>query len=144
MMPQIETRVADCNQADDRSVIREIREQVFIKEQQVPVELEWDEYDDCSTHFLALADHVPVATARLKPDGQLGRMAVLKNHRHLGIGSALLNYIVAFARLQRLPEVYCHAQLSALDFYRQHSFNQFGETFQDAGITHRAMKIRFD
>ncbi len=144
MMNPAEIRIADWNNTDDRAALRMIRAQVFIDEQQVPVELEWDEFDDSSTHFLAAINHTPVATARLKTDGQLGRMAVLKACRHRGIGSVLLNYILAYARRQSLAELYCHAQISALDFYRRHGFNEFGEIFSDAGILHRAMKIRLD
>ena len=144
MMSPADIRIADWNNTDDRAALRMIRKQVFIDEQQVPVKLEWDEFDDNSTHFIATADNSPVATARLKTDGQLGRMAVLKGFRHRGIGSALLKFVLAYARRQSLPELYCHAQLSALDFYRRHGFNEFGETFLDAGIMHRAMNIRLD
>ncbi|MGB5396739.1 MAG: GNAT family N-acetyltransferase [Gammaproteobacteria bacterium] len=144
MMNPAEIRIADWNNNDDRAALRMIRKQVFIDEQQVPVELEWDEFDDSSTHFLATVNHAAVATARLKTDGQLGRMAVLKACRHRGIGASLLKYILAYARMQSLAELYCHAQISALDFYRQHGFNEFGETFLDAGIVHRAMKLKLD
>lgn len=140
-MSTAECRIADWHNPEDRAALRKIRQQVFVNEQHVPVELEWDEFDDCSTHFLALLNNTPVATARLKADGQLGRMAVLENYRHQGFGSDLLKFVLACARQQSLAEIYCHAQLSALDFYRRHGFNEFGETFSDAGIAHRAMKI---
>jgi predicted GNAT family N-acyltransferase len=144
MTNRTECRLADWRNANDRDALRKIRQQVFIDEQHVPVDLEWDEFDDSSTHFMACTDNMPVATARLKPDGQLGRMAVLSGFRRQGIGSTLLAYILAHARTQAFSELYCHAQLSALDFYRHHGFNEFGETFSDAGIAHRAMKIQLD
>ena len=60
--------------------IKKIRTTVFIEEQNVPEELEWDEYDDTSTHFLAYYNDTPVGTARLLKDGHIGRMAILKDY----------------------------------------------------------------
>lgn len=121
-----------------------IRQQVFIDEQHVPVALEWDEFDDSSLHFLASIDNVPVATARLKYDGQFGRMAVLADYRRQGVGSALLRTLIQQARALKLPGLHCHAQISALDFYRQHGFNGTGNEFDDAGIPHLAMTLTLD
>lgn len=137
----IKARIADWNHTEDRTLLRAIRERVFIDEQKVPVELEWDEFDANSTHFLALLDNRYAASARLKADGQLGRMAVLAEFRQRGVGSALLHFIIQQAKKPKLEKLYCHAQVSAIEFYQQHGFVAYGKEFDDAGIPHRAMQL---
>lgn len=122
----------------------EIRETVFIREQQVPEELEWDEHDPHCTHVLVfekqLDREIPVATARLLADGHIGRMAVLPAHRHRGIGSLMLQTLMEHARTLGLSEVFLHAQTSAIPFYGKHDFHICSDEFMDAGIPHRTMK----
>ena len=137
-------RIADWHNPEDQKALRMIRQRVFIEEQGVPVELEWDEFDASSIHFLASIDNKPVATARLKPDGQIGRMAVLSPYRHQGVGSALLEFVIQLAKNENRKALHCHAQTSALDFYQRHGFNTYGGEFDDAGIPHLAMNIQLD
>ena len=101
--------------------------------------MEWDEHDDSSTHFLATLDNKVIATARLKTDGQIGRMAVLAEYRNKGIGSKLLQFVLQTARQQKLKKIYLHAQLSAIAFYKKHGFIACGHVFYEAGIAHREM-----
>ncbi len=83
---------------DEALTLRAIRTEVFINEQQVPEAMEWDEFDAISTHVLARNfDGLPVGTARLLPDGHIGRMAVLKEWRGNGYGSAMLQCNSPFA-----------------------------------------------
>lgn len=117
----------------------QIRTSVFIDEQQVPSTLEWDEFDEQSTHFLVLHDNNPIATARLKPDGQIGRMAVIQNHRNKGIGKQLLNTVLLYAKDNNYNMVYLHAQNQAINFYKEFNFILNGVEFVDAGIVHMAM-----
>ena len=119
--------------------LKEIRRQVFIEEQNVPEELEWDEYDESSIHFLALHEGKAIAVARLKSDGQIGRMAVLASYRQQGIGSRLLAFILKFSAGKNLGQVYLHAQTSAIPFYEKHGFITQGEIFYEANIPHRGM-----
>lgn len=120
-------------------ILKEIRKTVFIEEQSVPVALEWDEFDNSSSHFLVSSNHQYIATGRLKPDGQIGRMAVLKPYRRLGIGSALLDTMLEQAKTSELNKVYCHAQVAVINFYLNKGFEPFGEEFEDANIPHQAM-----
>jgi predicted GNAT family N-acyltransferase len=124
---------------DAADALRHIRQTVFVEEQHVPEELEWDELDAVSTHFLARVDATPAATARLTPAGQIGRMAVLPPFRRRGLASSLLLAVLAEARLRGLKRVFLHAQVQVVDFYRRHGFTTEGEEFLDAGIKHRAM-----
>ncbi len=126
----------------DAPVLAHIRREVFVLEQAVPEELEWDGEDDTARHWLALIDGVPAGTVRMLADGHIGRMAVLAAHRQLGIGSRLLTAAIADARQRALIEVYLHAQVHALRFYSAHGFVAEGAEFVDAGIPHRAMRLR--
>ena len=118
-----------------------VRRQVFIEEQGVPKEMEWDEDDLTAVHFLA-SDHEghPVATARLQHDGKVGRMAVLKPHRRQGIGSAMMNRVIAEAA-DRQVTLYLHAQQSAESFYLRFGFQLVGNPFDEAGIAHVRMQL---
>lgn len=124
----------------DKASLQFIRETVFIQEQQVPVELEWDEYDSECTHVLALDDtDNPIGTARMLRDGHIGRMAVLPEWRAQGVGSALLQCLIDCARRQQLTRVFLYAQTTAIPFYQQHHFEIISDEFMDAGIPHREM-----
>lgn len=129
----------------DRGAIRQVRETVFIHEQKVPAVLEWDDQDDHCLHALALdAQQQVIATGRLLPTGQLGRMAVLRSWRGRGVGESLLTCLLGEARRQGLKEVFLHAQLRVMDFYRRSGFTAEGETFTEADIPHQTMRLNFE
>lgn len=121
--------------------IKSVREQVFIQEQHVPEELEWDEHDTKAVHVVAYdtRDQV-IGTARMLADGHIGRMAVLEPWRKNGVGSAMLKTLLLLAQQQNLSKVFLHAQTSAIGFYEHHGFRTLGEEFLDAGIPHRYME----
>lgn len=124
----------------NNEVLTAVRRIVFIKEQHVPEALELDESDSICHHVLVTdADNKPVGTGRIGPDGRIGRMAVLKEYRGQGVGSALLAALLDYARQEQYAGVYLHAQLDAIPFYEKHGFMANGETFMDAGIPHRTM-----
>lgn len=124
----------------DRAALRDIRERVFMQEQHVPAELEWDVEDEKAFHLLAFdSENKPIACVRLLQDGHIGRMAVLPAWRGQGIGSALLCSVIEAAREQGLGSVFLDAQTHALGFYQQQGFIAEGEPFMDAGIPHRRM-----
>lgn len=121
----------------------EIRRTVFIQEQQVPLEEEWDGRDAACHHFLALRGGTPLGTARLLPDGHIGRVAVVREARGLGVGAALMRAAIAEAQRLGHPYVELAAQTHALAFYENFGFIAFGEPFLDAGIPHRSMRLHF-
>jgi predicted GNAT family N-acyltransferase len=126
---------------DAEQDLRLIREFVFINEQKVPEELEWDGKDESCVHVLARDDKGrPIGTARMTADGHIGRMAVLRAWRNRGVGTAMLTALVTIARARQLPWVQLDAQTQALDFYLRHQFEPQGEVFMDAGIPHQHMK----
>ena len=132
-------RLADWER--ERDAMRAIRTSVFIQEQQVPQDIEWDDQDALCVHALAIdAEGTLIGTGRLSPDGKVGRMAVLPEWRRRGVGAAILDFLVASARERGIKECYMNAQVHALDFYRQHGFEAYDEEFLEAGIPHRHMK----
>lgn len=137
--PAFRVRMADWER--EREAMRAIRTPVFIEEQQVPQDIEWDDKDPLCVHVLALdADGTPIGTGRLAPDGKIGRMAVLPEWRNRGVGAAILEFLVHSARERGIKECYMNAQSHALDFYRQYGFEAYDAEFLEAGIPHRRMK----
>ena len=123
---------------------RRIRNEVFIEEQRVPVELEWDDMDEKSLHALACdAGGDAVGTARLLPDGHIGRMAVRKNWRGQGIGRELLLAMMRAAQQRGDAQVLLNAQIQAVPFYAKFGFVPEGAEFMDAGIPHVCMRHVF-
>lgn len=137
---EVTVRVADWE--EEQPVLREIYQKVFIDEQQVPAEIALDGSENQATHFLLLCDGEAVGCGRLLESGQIGRMAVLEEHRSLGLGGRLLGFIVEHARERGIRSVFLHAQKAAADFYRRHGFIDNGEEFQEAGIPHLPMKLQ--
>ena len=111
-----------------KQVLRSIREAVFIVEQEVPRELEWDDEDESATHFLAVNTLGQfIGCARLLKSGQIGRMAVLESHRGQGIGNALLEAAVTAGEEAGFERLFLHAQSYAEPFYRQGGFLPYGQ-----------------
>ena len=132
-----------CPWSEARERARAIRYTVFVEEQGVPVELEWDKWDEPSWHALAFAeDGTPVATGRLLPDGHIGRMAVLKSARGTGVGALVLDALMKKAEELGYPELVLNAQSHAAPFYARVGFAQAGEEFEEAGIPHIEMRKR--
>ena len=118
-----------------------IRFTVFVEEQRVPIEIEWDDQDATSLHALAYSDAGDaIATGRLLPDGHIGRMAVLKESRGKGVGGAILERLISVARKRGDQQIELFAQTHALAFYRAYGFVEHGEVFEEAGIPHQAMR----
>ncbi len=129
--------------SDALPLARAVREKVFVEEQDVPRELEWDEWDARSDHAVALDGRSnAVGTARLLPVGRIGRMAVLRPWRGRGVGAALLEALLQLARERGVPEVTLHAQTHAAGFYRKFGFDTRGDEFLEAGIAHVEMSLR--
>ena len=112
--------IVEASWAQDGSVLSNIRKLVFIVEQKVPQEEEWDGQDEDSWHWLATDNNDrPIGTARLLPDGQIGRMAVLAEFRGRGIGAALLERAVEKARHLGMSSVFLNAQTHAIAFTKK-------------------------
>jgi predicted GNAT family N-acyltransferase len=133
-MNEIHIRIADWK--TDHAALRRIREAVFIAEQAVPPELEWDADDATAVHFLALEGEYPMGTARLLPDGHIGRVAVLKDWRGLKVGDKLIRAVISEAEHRGLKQQMLSAQVQASSFYERFGFAVVSGEFLDAGIPH--------
>ncbi len=128
--------------SDALALARPVRERVFVEEQGVPRELEWDDWDARSEHAVAFdAQGGAIGTARLLPDGHVGRMAVLAPWRGKRVGSALLEALLERAKARGMPSVRLNAQIRAAGFYRRFGFAVTGPEFVEAGIPHVEMTL---
>jgi predicted GNAT family N-acyltransferase len=128
---------------DAEPMLRAVREAVFIREQGVPVELEWDGWDDVSHHVLALSSTgQAIGCGRILPNAHIGRIAVMPEWRGKKVGTAILEGLLAYASSRHYPEVDLDAQVQALPFYRNFGFIEEGEDFMDAGIPHRKLRLK--
>ncbi|MFG2118571.1 GNAT family N-acetyltransferase [Streptomyces sp. NPDC048710] len=138
----------------DREACFAVRKSVFVVEQGVPQDIEYDAYDAVAVHVLAVReDGVPLGTGRLlygeeaaaktggdASVGSLGRLAVTREARGLGVGVALVRAIEEAARARGLAAVDLHAQTHALGFYERLGYEAYGPEYPEAGIPHRAMR----
>ncbi|MER6037816.1 MULTISPECIES: GNAT family N-acetyltransferase [unclassified Streptomyces] len=138
----------------DREACFAVRKEVFVVEQGVDQDIEYDAYDAVAVHVLAVReDGVPLGTGRLLHGeaaaaktggdatvGSLGRLAVARPARGLGVGAALVRAVEEAARARGLAAVDLHAQTHALGFYERLGYEAYGPEFPDAGIPHRAMR----
>ncbi|MGW0880840.1 GNAT family N-acetyltransferase [Streptomyces sp. NPDC002671] len=152
MNPPYTVRVAE--DPADREACFGVRKDVFVVEQGVPEDLEYDAYDAVAVHVVAVReDGVPLGAGRLlygeaaagktggdASVGSLGRLAVTRTARGLGVGVALVRAIEEAARARGLTAVDLHAQTHAMGFYEHLGYEAYGPEFPDAGIPHRAMR----
>ena len=141
-MPDHKLVIRDASWINDHAAIKQIRTEVFIKEQQVPEELEWDNQDNTALHCLALINDKAVATGRLQTDGQIGRISVLKPYRKTGIGSKVLLFLIKAATTENKEHIFLHAQKHAVEFYKKFNFIQDDNEFMEAGIPHYLMTLK--
>ncbi|ODA73832.1 GNAT family N-acetyltransferase [Streptomyces sp. AVP053U2] len=146
--------VREAVEPGDRQACFAVRKEVFVAEQGVPEDLEYDAYDAGAVHVFAADEdgsalgtgrllHGEAAAAKTGGDtsvGSLGRLAVTRRARGLGVGAALVRGIEEAARTRGLTAVDLHAQTHALGFYERLGYVAYGPEFPDAGMPHRAMR----
>ena len=123
----------------------EVRKIVFVDEQKVSREDEFDEFEDTARHFLAKIGDEAVGAARWRRTEKgikLERFAVLKHYRGRGVGESLVNAVMKDVNDQEenpKGKCYMHAQLSAIPFYEKLGFTAVGDEFDECNIMHRIM-----
>lgn len=128
---------------DGEPLLRAVREAVFMREQGVPEELEWDGLDEGCRHALALSSQGDaIGCGRLLPDGHIGRIAVLPQWRKQKVGTAIVQALLGEARARGMREAVMDAQTRAVAFYRNFGFVEEGKEFMDAGIPHIRMRLK--
>lgn len=129
---------------EEYQIARQIRTRVFVEEQKVAVEDEFDDLDDTSTHVVAYAEGEPAATARItffEDSTKLGRVAVLKEFRGVGVGIAIMHFIIDIAKAEGKRPIYGHSQTHAVKFYERFGLRVVGDEFDEAGIMHCRMVL---
>ena len=132
---------------DDLKDAYVIRTEVFVKEQNVPMEIEMDELDKTAQHVVVYNGTKPIATGRLviKEEGYLlGRIAVLKEQRGLHLGDLVVRMLVRKAFDMGAQEVHLHAQTKVQKFYEKLGFLAYGDIYDEAGIEHINMVKKDD
>ena len=128
-----------CDYESHTENICAIRYEVFVDEQNVPEELEIDGLDGEAKHVLAFVDGLPIGTGRILSDGHVGRVAVLKNFRGLGIGKSIMKELIKCAQDLSLEKVWLSSQWHAHSFYLDFGFVCVDEIYKEAGIDHIKM-----
>ena len=121
-----------------------IREKVFINEQRVSPQLEWDKFDLKAIHGILSTNNLVIGCARIvtaNGEVKLERMAILKNYRLKGFGSFFLNQIILYIKNEISNTVHISAQVSAIPFYKKHGFKITSKTYIEVGIKHQAMTL---
>ncbi|MDQ2052544.1 GNAT family N-acetyltransferase [Natronolimnohabitans sp. A-GB9] len=145
-MNDLEVRVADTERTRDDAFA--VRQAVFVVEQGVDPEIEYDDHDETATHFVAYDGDEPVGAARLREAepgvGKVERVAVLESRREHGIGRAVMDAVECEARAQGLESLKLHSQTRAAGFYRSLGYERRGEEFEEAGIPHVEMRTSLE
>ncbi len=124
----------------DSAAIRSVRNTVFSHEQGISETLDFDGRDHACVHVLArIGEGEAIGTARMLPDGHVGRIAVHKEWREQGVGTRITEYLMDVARERGFAEIYLHSQAQAAEFYTRLGFEARGQTFMEAGIEHVLM-----
>jgi YbgC/YbaW family acyl-CoA thioester hydrolase len=140
--PMVDVRVGDWSTLGEPA--RAIRSAVFIGEQKIPADMEWDDADEGAVHAVAF-NHLgrALATGRMMEHvpgvAKIGRMAVTAGSRHSGVGRAVLDALLDAARARGDREVVLHAQITAAPFYERAGFMRRGPVFDETGIAHVEM-----
>ena len=128
---------------EDLAKVYSIREQVFVVEQQVPRDAEYDQFEPTARHYLAELDGIPCGAARWRETEKgikLERFAVLEPYRNKQVGAKLLQAVLDdIKNVQASPCIYLHAQLPAVNFYKRHGFKTEGDMFVECDIKHYKM-----
>ncbi|WP_022664146.1 GNAT family N-acetyltransferase [Desulfospira joergensenii] len=124
--------------------IQMIRSRVFSGEQNVDPAIDFDGRDPGAVHVLAIKDGAAVGTGRMLDDGHLGRIAVVREARGLGIGEQVVLALIKEASQRRISRVFLGAQEHAVGFYEKLGFLTYGSSFEEAGIVHVHMEKYLD
>ena len=128
---------------DGEPLLKSIREAVFIREQGVPADLEWDGLDEGCRHALALSHSGDaIGCGRMLADGHIGRISVLPEWRKQKAGTAIIEALLDYARAHDYKQVTVDAETHAVPFYHNFDFVEHGEVFMDAGLPHIKMALK--
>jgi predicted GNAT family N-acyltransferase len=142
LKPQLlQVKITQATWLEAENYLRAVRTPVFIEEQNVAPDFEWDELDATAVHLLATLNSEPIGCLRIIDFHKIGRMAVLKAFRESGLGAALLQEAVNICKSQGSKSVYLSAQTHAIEFYKKAGFNVTSAEYCDVHIPHVDMQL---
>jgi predicted GNAT family N-acyltransferase len=124
-----------------------VRIDVFVEEQQISRELEFDGLDDECIHFVSYDGNQPIGAGRLRTiesTGKVQRICVIKDYRGKKIGNEIMYLIHKTAKEKGLNQLVLHAQETAIPFYEKLGYEISSERFFEAGIPHAEMKLNLN
>ncbi len=127
---------------DELDLIFALRHEVFVKEQNVPEEIELDEHDTSALHIIAKEHGEVIGCARIiitENNAHIGRLAVKKDRRGQGVGSEICRFIIGYCIKDNIKLIWLNSQLHAVEFYEKLGFKKRGKIFTEAGIKHVCM-----
>lgn len=119
-----------------------VRKQVFVEEQHVSAEEEYDEFEETSKHIVIYDEDIPVGAGRFRivdDIGKMERICVLASHRKKGVGKIIMDSLEAYAKEESLPKLKLHAQTQAEPFYKKLGYETVSDVFIEADIPHVVM-----
>ncbi len=134
----IKAKIVDYNEFFDH--IRNIRDDVFCKEQGIPQDIEFDGFDSLAIHSIVFDEDIEIGTGRMLSDGHIGRIAVRKQYRGKGIGKMIMQSLIDEAINMKFQEVWLSSQYHVKGFYKKLGFIEIGDIYQEADIDHIKMK----
>lgn len=142
MLNNPELKIVSGSWKDLAAHAKAIREAVFIQEQHIAAEDEWDAEDAVAVHFIVFQQGQAIATARLLSNNSIGRVAVLTTARGLGVGQRLMQAVIDYARAEQRKLVKLSSQVHAIGFYQALGFEAQGDEYLDCGIPHIDMYLK--
>ncbi|MGO1158871.1 GNAT family N-acetyltransferase [Acinetobacter lwoffii] len=142
MLNNPELKIVSGSWKDLATPAKMIREAVFIQEQHIAAEDEWDAEDAVAVHFIVFQQDQAIATARLLSNNSIGRVAVLTTARGLGVGQRLMQAVIDYARAEQRKLVKLSSQVHAIGFYQALGFEAQGYEYLDCGIPHIDMYLK--
>jgi predicted GNAT family N-acyltransferase len=124
----------------EKHKLRKIREKIFVCQWRIPWEYEFDQQDNDAFHVLVVDENnQEVATGRITPKGEIGRIAVEPQFRGPEVYQLLFNALISIAEQHGLQNVHVLCELEGVDYYQQQGFRPVGLVFMDAGIPRQSM-----
>lgn len=137
-------KIKVANNLEDINTCYDLREIIFIKGQNVPIDRERDEYDNICTHFLLIDNNKPIGVARIRKNSEyiiIERVGILQEYRKNGAGFFLMQGIIDYCKNNNFSKIVLSSQEHAVNFYNKFGFKTIGEKYMDANIPHLKMQL---
>ena len=126
--------------AHSKRRLKRLRERVFVSEWRIPKSAEFDHLDSQSEHVLITDENgSDIATGRITPDGEVGRIAVISHHRGQAVYDVLYQALLNIAIEKDLPDVFVQCKLEGVEHFQTQGFSTVGNVYMDSGIPRQRM-----